>query len=455
MRVILLLLCLVSVALKAQQVDYPIDTIEGKPYYRYTVEKGVGLYRVSKIFNIPQELILQANPSIQQRGLVYGGTIWVPISIKEDVFVKPKEKKISPRKVIVAPLELQQQDTIVEVLDDTLQVGIASDTLRLAMMLPLHANTTQRNASMERFMDFYMGALIAIYEMQQAGQFVELYTYDVEKTTVRLGSILSDSVWHDVDAIIGPAYGQQVQKVATFTERDSTWMLVPFISDIKPTHNNPNVFQFNPSAQAEAEALAEYLAASVDSINCVVIQPKEGESIPKSVQEIHAALKRYNIPTTSTTIREILVDSVGDAFVMDKENIVIFNTEKYSNLQAVMPHLLQAVGTHRITLLSRYSWQNEKIVLPQIYTSVFYEELVSPEAYEELYATYFDTKPSAQSPRYDLLGYDLTKHFIELLQSSDTTLLSEDWIGVQSAIQYQPSSVHAGYENKKISVIRK
>ena len=454
MRVILLLLCLVSVALKAQQMDYPIDTIEGKPYYRYTVEKGVGLYRVSKIFNIPQELILQANPSIQQRGLVYGGTIWVPISIKEDVFVEPKEKKISPRKVIVALRELQQ-DTVVEVLDDTLQVGTASDTLRLALMLPLHANTTQRNASMERFMEFYMGALIAIYEMQQAGQFVELYTYDVEKTTVRLGSILSDSIWRDVDAIIGPAYGQQVQKMATFTERDSTWMLVPFISDVKPTHNNPNVFQFNPSAQAEAEALAEYLAASADSVNCVVIQPKEGESVPKSVQEIHAALKRYNIPTTSTTIRELLVDSVGDAFVMDKENIVIFNTEKYSNLQAVMPHLLQAVGTHRITLLSRYSWQNEKIVLPQIYTSVFYEELVSPEEYEELYATYFDTKPSAQSPRYDLLGYDLTKHFIELLQSLDTTLLSEDWIGVQSAIQYQPSSVHAGYENKKISVIRK
>ena len=133
-------------------------------------------------------------------------------------------------------------------------------------------------------------------------------------------------------------------------------------------------------------------------------------------------MKRHNIPTTSTTIREILLDSVGDAFVTDKENIVIFNTEKYSNLQSVMPHLLQAVGIHRITLLSRYSWQNEKIVLPQIYTSVFYEDLVSPEAYEELYATYFETKPSAQFPRYHLLGYDLTKHFIELLQSSDTTM---------------------------------
>jgi hypothetical protein len=215
------------------------------------------------------------------------------------------------------------------------------------------------------------------------------------------------------------------------------------------------VFQFNPSAHAEAEVLAEYLATSEDTVNCVVIQPKEGESVPKSIQEIHAALQRYNIPTTSTTIREILLDSVGDAFVADRENILIFNTEKFNNLQAVMPHLLQAVGTYRITLLSRYSWQNEKIVLPQIYTSVFYEELVSPEAYEELYSTYFDAKPSAQSPRYDLLGYDLTKHFIELLQSSDTMSLSNDWMGVQSAIQYQPSSVHAGYENKKITVIRK
>jgi hypothetical protein len=86
---------------------------------------------------------------------------------------------------------------------------------------------------------------------------------------------------------------------------------------------------------------------------------------------------------------------------------------------------------------------------------VFYEELVSPEAYEELYATYFDTKPSAQSPRYDLLGYDLTKHFISLLQASDTSALSNDWMGVQSAIKYQASSLHAGYENKKITVIRK
>lgn len=450
-RFVILLFCLYTFVLGAQELTYPIDTIGGKPFYRYVVEKGVGLYRVSKIFNVPQEMILEANPDIQQKGLVYGETILVPIPVKEIELVKQKTKK--PIIKFVENVEpILEEEPIVE--DSALQM-IVADTLRLAIMLPLHANTTQRNASMERFVEFYMGALLAIYEAQQAGQSIVLHTYDVEKTTNRLQEILSDSTWHNVDAIIGPAYGPQVQKMISFTERDSTWLLVPFLSDIVTTHTNPNVFQFNPSSQTEAKVLAEYLATCADSVNCVLIQPKEGESVPKSIQYLHTALRQQNVSITTTTIREVLADSIDGALVEGKENIVIFNTEKYANLQAVIPHLLRIVGQHKITLYSRYSWQTEKIVLPQIYTSVFQEDMIGVDSYDVLYQSYFKSEPSAQSPRYDLLGYDLTKHFILLLQSDDTHGLQDTWTGLQSAIQYQPSSLHAGYENQKITIIRK
>jgi hypothetical protein len=143
------------------------------------------------------------------------------------------------------------------------------------------------------------------------------------------------------------------------------------------------------------------------------------------------------------------------ALVENKENIIIFNTEKYNNLQAVIPHLLPWVGKYNITLYSRYSWQNEKIILPQIYTSVFHEVLGVSETYDAIYKQYFKVEPSAKDPRYDLLGYDLTKHLIYLLQQSDTRALQESWMGVQSAIQYNRSLIHSGYENQKISVIRK
>ena len=450
-RILILVFWAMTLGLYAQPSPCPIDTIDGKPYYLYTVEKGIGLYRVSKNFGVPQEKILEANPSLQASGLVFGATILIPIIGDEPVVEKKEVKKLTFRKI-----ERVAKDTIMVLKEDTLDGNSqATDSLRIAMMLPLHANAIKRNATMDKFMDFYMGSLIAIYEAQKAGKYIELFTYDVEKTIEPLSSILSDSVWQDVDAIIGPAYSQQVQKVTAFTERDSIWTLVPFISELPAKETHPHVFQFNPSSQTEADVFAKYLSNLQDTVNCVVIQPKEDESVPKSIQYIHAALQEYEIPMTTTTIRDILMDSMELALVEDKENILIFNTEKYNNLQPVLPHLFRLVGKYPITLYSRYSWQNEKILLPQIYTSVFQESLDSLDTYEEIYNEYFDVAPSSQCPRYDLLGYDLTKHFLHLLVQKDTAVLKESWTGVQSVIQYQPSTKHRGFENQKIVVIRK
>lgn len=450
-RILILVFWAMTLGLYAQPSPCPIDTIDGKPYYLYTVEKGIGLYRVSKNFGVPQEKILEANPSLQTNGLVFGSTILIPITVDEPVVEKKEVKKLTFRKIERVP-----KDTVLVVKEDTLDGSFqATDSLRIAMMLPLHANAIKRNATMDKFTDFYIGSLIAIYEAQKAGKYIELFTYDVEKTTEPLSRILSDSVWQDVDAIIGPAYTQQVQKVTAFTERDSTWTLVPFISELPAKETHPYVFQFNPSSQTEADVFAQYLSNLQDTVNCVVIQPKEGESVPKSIQYIHASLQEYNIPTTKTTIRDILVDSMEMALAEGKENILIFNTEKYNNLQSVLPHLFRLVGKYQITLYSRYSWQNEKILLPQIYTSVFHESLDSLDTYEEIYNEYFDVAPSSQYPRYDLLGYDLTRHFLHLVAQKDTAVIQESWSGTQSVIQYLPSAKHRGFENQKIVVIRK
>ena len=450
-RILILVFGVMTLGVCAQSTPCPIDTIDGRPYYLYTVEKGIGLYRVSKNFGVPQEKILEANPSLQASGLVFGATILIPIIGDEPVVEKKEVKKLTFRKI-----ERVAKDTIMVLKEDTLDGNSqATDSLRIAMMLPLHANAIKRNATMDKFMDFYMGSLIAIYEAQKAGKYIELFTYDVEKTIEPLSSILSDSVWQDVDAIIGPAYSQQVQKVTEFTERDSIWTLVPFISELSAKDTHPYVFQFNPSSQTEAQVFAQYLNNLRDTVNCVVILPKEGESVPKSIQYVHASLQEYNIPTTKTTIRDILVDSMEMALAEDKENILIFNTEKYNNLQSILPHLFRLVGKYQITLYSRYSWQNEKILLPQIYTSVFQESLDSLDTYEEIYNEYFDVVPSSQYPRYDLLGYDLTKHFLYLLVEKDTAVLQESWSGAQSVIQYHSSTQHRGFENQKIVVVRK
>jgi hypothetical protein len=137
---------------------------------------------------------------------------------------------------------------------------------------------------------------------------------------------------------------------------------------------------------------------------------------------------------------------------------VVFNTERYANLQTVMPHLRTACGNYRITLFSHYSWQSEKIILPHLYTSVCTPQPAVSEEYEWLFEQYFDHELSSYQPRYDLLGYDLTNQLLDMLilqkSSQDNTVMLQDvWTGTQANIHYQTTAPKGGYENHIVHII--
>jgi LysM repeat protein/ABC-type branched-subunit amino acid transport system substrate-binding protein len=58
-------------------VGTPKITQGGQEYYKYTVEKGIGLYRIAINFGVSQDDIIRANPSVAQ-GLVEGQTLLIP-----------------------------------------------------------------------------------------------------------------------------------------------------------------------------------------------------------------------------------------------------------------------------------------------------------------------------------------------------------------------------------------
>lgn len=482
LRVIYLFIAaMMSIGLSAQAIlPYPLDTVDGQVYYRYTVERSIGLYRISKNFGVSQEEILQANPHLQTTGLRYDEVILIPAkgletqladsapaaTVAEVPMEAPAEAKpivVKEKKESILPKYKRQKwlqvDTVVvdttAVEMDTAIVQKDSSVIRLALMLPLQADALKRDKNMDRFYDYYAGALIAINEVQATGQAIEVHTYDVGKNVQKTTQLLCDSTWQKVDAIVGPAYTQQVAVAAEYAQRDSTWMLVPFLSNVASIAHNPYLLQFNPSEHTEADTLARYLAQYGDSVNCVLIETKAGDVIPSGIMALHQALKAQGVPTSSISLAAILADSLDGAFKTDMENIVIFNTEKYSNLKAVMPHLLQGHATYPITLFSHYSWQNEKIILPQLYTTIFSDSLMVSEPYEEVWQQYFNHTVSSTHPRYDLLGYDQMRHLLQLLQTSSDSIATQVWNGSQADIQYHRISPEGGYENRQIHIIRK
>ncbi len=482
---LLVVVCtLLSPSMSAQvESSYPLDTIDGNIYYRYEVERSIGLYRISVNFNVSQEEILRANPELQTHGLRYGETILIPAKDIKTEETKAEDVPVESVQTADVPMEDTQQigdipvesiqfedtrtmdDTAVivpntEMYDMTPSIQEDSTTLRLVYLLPLHAHAVKRDKNMERFYDFYAGSLIAIEEAQANGQSIEVYTYDVEKTGHKVSQALAMLDTVHVDAIIGPAYGQQVLLASAFAQKDSTLLLVPFSSKIEGIQDNPYVLQFNPSEQAEADTLARYLSMCGDSVQCIFTEVKENEVVPYSIVAIQEALNRYGVPVTRVPVRALLTDSLDGVLRPDVENIFFFNTEKFSNLQAVMPHLRLVAERYPVTLFSHYSWQRESIALPQIYTSVFTQTPVVPETYEALYSAYFGHTLSSTLPRYDLLGYDLTHHLLRLLTMSDSTdatssRIQEPYYGTQCEIEYRQVGTTGGYENSTIHVLRK
>ena len=70
---------LLGVMIQAQTImPYPLDTINGQIYYRYTIPRGIGIYRISVNFGVSQEDILKANPQLMTKGLHIDDTLLIP-----------------------------------------------------------------------------------------------------------------------------------------------------------------------------------------------------------------------------------------------------------------------------------------------------------------------------------------------------------------------------------------
>ena len=440
-------------------LPYPIDTINGQAVYRYEVEKSIGLYRISVNFSVSQEDIIRWNPELKERGLHYGETLYIPVAGKTVPIVKHSSEPAIPvtlpakenKPVLV--LEEIHEDTIpanfipadtVSLQTDSLQTD--SSAIHIALMLPFQARNTKRDRNMDRFVDFYEGVLLAVREMQNDSTRFIIDVYDTEKSDSRVRQLIDSGRLEGVDAVLGLAYPMQLMQVGEWAKEKHVPVLAPFVDHIEGIETNPYILQFNPSRQQEAQAMAKWLEQHKEKVNCVLIDAKEAD-IPQSIRLLRKEIAARDIPTATTSIRDILNDSLATALRPDVENILIFNTEKYSNIQVLMPRVQKAAGNRQITLYSKYSWSKENIPLPQIYTSIFKQTISDNALYEEDYQRYFGHEHATDTPRFDLLGYDLMKELFAYLQGTE-------YHGLQSDIHFEHITDGGGLVNTHIEIQR-
>ena len=457
-------------ALQAQELlNYPLDTINGEEVYKYEVEKSIGLYRIGVNFNIAQSEIIRLNPQLRERGLHYGETLLIPTGRPVVIESKPKvvetlvtntrvpsESQPSAETVDIKEMPISPIAEEKETTPDTMAVeNVVTDTMvsepdnrhviELALMLPFESQQTKRSGNAERMMEFYQGALLALHDLQNDSTLYRLRVYDTERSERRVNALCDSTELDSVKGVLGLIYPIQIERMAEWCEIHQVPLLVPFSDDIDlSTHSQ--VLQFNSTDAQEADSLCRWMMQQDSTAHFVAVEVREAD-LASSIRTLRKRMHANKIAYTGMALRDLLVDSCAYALDLEKENIVILHSDRYQQVRMVLPHLekLQREG-YRIRIVSQYSWQKEKIFLPQVYTSMFKTE-GNRETYDALWAESFRGGHVSEAPRYDLLGYDLMQALVAWLNGEQAHK------GLQSDILWTQFN-KGGYQNAQVLIIK-
>lgn len=456
--IIVILASLVLPAAAEELLNYPLDTVNGEEVYRYQVEKSIGLYRIGVNFNVSQSEIIRLNPQLRERGLHYGEVILLPTGRKVEakaVAVVAEEPKavvhdakdtvaVHPTVIDTAAAHSTAVDSVV--VDSAAVDSAVTETRRvveLALMLPFESQQTKRSGNAERMMEFYEGALLALRDMQNDSTLFRLRVYDTERSERKVNELCDSTELDSVKGILGLVYPIQIERMAAWCESHKVPLMLPF-SDDMDLKRYAQVLQFNSTDQQEADSLCAWMIQQ-ENIHCVAVEVREAD-IASSIRTLRKQMTAHEIRYTGVALRDLMNDSAEYALDREKENLIIMHSDRYQHARMIMPHLekLQEAG-YRIRILSQYSWQKEKPVLPQVYTSMFTVE-GEHAVYDAMWAESYKNEHVCDLPRYDLLGYDLMKALILHLQGENEVN------GIQSMIRWHQVG-EGGWQNEGVKVI--
>ena len=453
-----------SIATAQELLNYPLDTVNGEEVYRYDVEKSIGLYRIGVNFHVSQSEIVRLNPQLNEHGVRYGDTLLIPtgrkivkvkgekVKVKAEpqvketqaTVVKTEVKEMTAKEPVQKEFFVREDLPVVPVIEEAASPAADSGkVVEIALMLPFESKQTKRSTNADRLLEFYQGALLAMYRLQNDSVRYRLRVFDTERSERRVNALCEAHELDHVQAILGLVYPIQIERMAQWCEEHNVPLMLPFSDDINLA-NRPNVLQFNSTDEQEADSLCAWIKSH--NAHCVAIDVREAD-LAGSVRTLRQRMQKQEISCTTLPLRDLINDSAAYAMDTAKENLIILHSDKYQHVRILLPHLqkLQEEG-YSVRIVSQYSWQKEDIHLPQVYLSMF-DDPMQREEYDALWNTYFNATHVSEVPRYDLLGYDLMQALIAWLNGQ------KEIEGLQSDIRWIQTGEKSGWQNSTVKIV--
>ena len=338
---------------------------------------------------------------------------------------------------------------------------------QLALLLPFNItklesdtiNSTQARLKKDKFLnltlDFYSGALMAIDSAKVLGMNVDIKILDSQETknSSNVAALVQQNNLQSMDAIVGPFYQSNVEKLAELVEPTKTPVISPLSKEDGKKYSN--LYQSMPLPDVLRSSIFNFMKAKGGNI-IAVIDNKKG-SVKQYIQSFQPDVKIVGLSEKGSFV----ADSLKATFQKDKLNYVVLASESTGMILATTNAMLAAQKDYQVQLVileQNDTFDFEEISLTRLTKlKLLYPSLSRPNETDE--ANQFDAKYKKINKiipnQYAIRGFDVTfdtllrlaqdKTFEETVQSSPSEQIENKFDYVQNATY--------GYSNNGIYIL--
>ena len=290
-----------------------------KSYIIYVATKKTKLNKVAKMYKVPLNQVISANPSLSKK--IYAGQrVRIPVGemalrhmeeAKKEEKASAEKEKISPEATPAPPLGCRKP------------APHPKKVYKVALMIPFSLEETdsldyekflqkKQNGFLPfRFIEFYEGALMAVDSLKKMGMNIELYVYDVDKNLTKTAKVLQKPELKTMNLIIGPFYNYSFAQVALFA---STFD-IPIV--------NPLTFR--------EEILREYPTA----IKVKPAKQYQARLVPFLIEQYYPGYKVFLIAHTAYKDADLVTNMANDISEKLPPRVKVSNNDLYNLIVAV------------------------------------------------------------------------------------------------------------------------
>lgn len=407
----------------------------------YTVKSGETMYGLTKLLGLSEASLIGLNPELKD-GVKEGMILKVPATLS---FSKETKNSL---KDLTKSVSNQKRKELVLFLPFNAS-KIQNDTVTSI------SERLKKDKFLNMTLDFYAGALMAIDSAKVLGMNLDIKIYDSQETknSTSALSVISNNDFSSTDAVIGPFYQVNVEKVADALENKNIPVISPLSKDEGKSYKN--LYQSMPHADAVKGAMFNYMQSKNGNI-IAVIDPKK-TSIKEYIQDFQKDVKIVGL----TDKGGFVADSIKKHFVKDKMNYVVMASEKTGTIfttTSAMSSVMKDYQVQLVILEPNETLDFEEIALSRLTKlKMAYPSATKDNDSEEAqkFERAFKKKNKILPNQYAVRGFDLTfDTMLRLAQdkSFEESINDDATEQVESKFDYA-KKISGGYTNNGIYIL--